>query len=50
MSYESAELTKITINLCLVSTISVANTLSEICEKVELTGMKLFQHCRWIEE
>ena len=34
MSYESAELTKIAINICLVSTISVANTLSEICEKI----------------
>ena len=34
MNYESAELTKISINICLVSSITVANTLSEICEKI----------------
>jgi len=34
MDYESAELSKIAINCCLVSSISVANTLSEICENV----------------
>lgn len=34
MNYESAELTKISINICLISNISVANTLSEICEKI----------------
>ena len=34
MRYESAELAKIAINCCLVSSISVANTLSEICEKI----------------
>lgn len=34
MRYESAELTKISINCCLVASISVANTLSEICEKM----------------
>lgn len=33
MRYESAELAKISINMCLVSSISVANTLAEICEK-----------------
>ena len=32
MRYESAELTKIAINLCLVASISVANTLAEVCE------------------
>jgi UDPglucose 6-dehydrogenase len=32
MRYESAELAKIAINCCLVSSISIANTLSEICE------------------
>jgi len=34
MKYESAELSKISINLCLVSSITVTNALSEICEKV----------------
>lgn len=34
MRFESAELTKIAINCCLVSSISVANTLSELCEGV----------------
>jgi UDPglucose 6-dehydrogenase len=34
MAYESAELAKISINLCLVASISVANTLAEICERV----------------
>lgn len=32
MRFESAELTKISINCCLVASISVANTLAEICE------------------
>ena len=34
MVYESAELAKISINFCLVASISVANTLAEICEHV----------------
>lgn len=34
MRYESAELAKISINFCLVSSISVANTLSELCERI----------------
>jgi UDPglucose 6-dehydrogenase len=34
MAYESAELAKISINFCLVASISVANTLAEICEQV----------------
>ena len=34
MRYESAELAKISINCCLVSSVSVANTLAEICEHV----------------
>src|SRR4029079_1307298 len=34
MGYESAELTKIAINACLVSSISVANTLAELCENI----------------
>ena len=33
MRYESAELAKISINICLVASISAANTLAEICEK-----------------
>ncbi len=32
MRYESAELAKIAINCCLVASISVANTLGELCE------------------
>jgi len=34
MRYESAELAKLSINLCLVATISAANTLAELCEQV----------------
>jgi UDPglucose 6-dehydrogenase len=34
MRYESAELAKISINMCLVASLSVANTMAEICEKV----------------
>jgi UDPglucose 6-dehydrogenase len=34
MRYESAELAKISINVCLVATISAANTLAELCEAV----------------
>jgi len=34
MRYESAELAKISINCCLVGSVSVANTLAEVCEKV----------------
>jgi len=34
MRYESAELAKISINMCLVACISVANTLAELCEEI----------------
>jgi len=34
MRYESAELAKIAINCCLVSSVSVANTLAELCERL----------------
>ena len=34
MSYESAELTKISINLFLASTITSSNVLTKVCEKV----------------
>ena len=34
MRYESAELAKISINCCLVASISVANTLAELCEGI----------------
>jgi UDPglucose 6-dehydrogenase len=34
MRYESAELAKISINICLVASISAANTLAEICERI----------------
>lgn len=33
MRYESAEFAKLSINMCLVASISVANTMSELCEK-----------------
>lgn len=33
MRYESAELAKISINMCLVAMVSTANTLAELCEK-----------------
>jgi UDPglucose 6-dehydrogenase len=34
MRYESAELAKISINMCLVASVSVANTLAEVCERI----------------
>lgn len=34
MRYESAELAKISINFCLVASISVANVLAEVCEGI----------------
>jgi UDPglucose 6-dehydrogenase len=34
MRYESAELAKIAINMCLVASLSTANTLAELCEKI----------------
>jgi len=34
MRYESAELAKISINMCLVAAVSTANTLAEICEYI----------------
>jgi len=34
MRYESAELAKIAINMCLVASLSAANTLAELCEKI----------------
>lgn len=34
MSYESAEIAKIAINMCLVASISTANTLAELCENI----------------
>ena len=34
MRYESAELAKISINCCLVASVSVANTLAELCEEI----------------
>lgn len=35
MRYESAELAKISINMCLVASIGVANTMAELCENVD---------------
>jgi UDPglucose 6-dehydrogenase len=34
MRFESAELTKISINCCLVASVSIANTLAELCERI----------------
>ena len=34
MRYESAELAKISINMCLVASVSTANVLAELCEKI----------------
>ncbi len=34
MLYESAELTKITINVCLAASVTVANTMAELCERI----------------
>lgn len=34
MRYESAELAKISINFCLVASVTVANTLAELCERI----------------
>jgi len=34
MRYESAELAKISINCCLVASVSVSNTLAELCERI----------------
>ena len=34
MRYESAELAKISINMCLVASVGVANTLAELCESI----------------
>jgi UDPglucose 6-dehydrogenase len=34
MRYESAELAKISINMCLVASVSTANTLAELCENI----------------
>lgn len=34
MRFESAELTKISINCCLAGSVSVANTLAELCERI----------------
>ncbi len=34
MKYESAELAKISINFCLVSSVTTANVLAEVCEKI----------------
>lgn len=34
MRYESAELAKISINMCLVASVSVANIMAEICEHI----------------
>jgi UDPglucose 6-dehydrogenase len=35
MRYASAELAKISINMCLVASVSVANTMAELCEHID---------------
>lgn len=42
MRYESAELAKISINCCLVASITVANTLAELCERVGADWSEIF--------
>jgi len=34
MRYESAELAKISINMCLVASVSTANTIADLCERI----------------
>jgi len=46
MSYESAELSKIAINFCLVSSISVANVLAEISESIGADWMDIVPSLR----
>ena len=41
MSYESAELAKIAINCCLAASVSVANTLAELCEAIGANWMDI---------
>ena len=41
MGYESAELAKIAINCCLVASVSVANTLAELCERLDADWSEL---------
>ena len=41
MRYESAELAKISINTCLVASLSAANTLAEVCEKIGADWMEI---------
>jgi len=35
MNYESAELAKISINMYLISTVTITNVISEVCEKID---------------
>jgi len=46
MRYESAELAKISINMCLVATISTANTLAEICENIGADWLEIIPALR----
>jgi UDPglucose 6-dehydrogenase len=43
MRYESAELAKISINCCLVASVSVANTLAELCESIGADWSEIVQ-------
>ena len=46
MRYESAELAKISINMYLVATVSTANTLAEICERIGADWLEIIPALR----
>ena len=41
MSYKSAELSKISINLYLISSLSFTNSIAELCEKIDADWSKI---------
>ena len=41
MKYESAELTKIAINIYLASSITTTNVLSKVCEKIDANWLDI---------
>lgn len=46
MRYESAELAKISINICLISSLTVANLLGELCERIGADWSEIEQALR----
>ena len=44
MSFESVEFTKISINMCLISSITIANKWLKFVKTLEQIGMKLYLH------